>query len=491
MSTMNRRSFLKSASLAAASLAVGDVASAVEAKGAAHMSHANAGTYTYRSGFGCWINDMRNEPLPFEGWPAMQLDDVAVESIIKCLDVQKAAGFNMFDVWGLFATNRWPLDIVSAVDPQRKRRAQKIIKAARDRGITPVMGFGNYSWGYDEIIEKDPDVRGILSEDKPHPWAMCGAKPKSFEYIKKILDFTLSEFDFGAVHLESSDLGFCGCPECCGKYGIVGYNCRINARTADYIRSKWPDKTIYVMTISWAPFPMVDGFYKQTTFNDDEKKHVIDLSNHVDCIFDQGHHGYMIDPKERAAFIKQLHCDLGTSMDVWQYHHVQRDRLAYFIPYTQRTGKAIHDQYIDGVRGGLFYLGPVINPAVEANIAVGGRMLSKPERNPQDALAEVLDFYYKPKNDKARKQLLGVFSNAEEAFFAQMHKTGEFHMASGRMGLFKQWFDDKGRLAYLNGLLPILKDVIEIEGQFDDRGRIARIKQCLFTSCEILSSMCE
>ena len=57
---------------------------------------------------------------------------------------------------------------------------------------------------------------------------MCDANPKSFEYVKKILDFALGEFDFGGVHLESCDLGCCGCPSCAGKDGIVGYNVRIN-----------------------------------------------------------------------------------------------------------------------------------------------------------------------------------------------------------------------------------------------------------------------
>lgn len=488
---MDRRSFLKNASLAAAYVAVGCAPPAVGAKGAANMKNTSTDAYVYRSGFGCWINDMRNEPLPFEGWPAMQLDDVTVDSITKCLDVQKEAGFNMFDVWGLFATNRWPMDIVSAVDPDRKRRAKKIIKAARDRGITPVMGFGNYSWGYEEIMEKDPSVRGKLPDGKPHPNAMCDANPKSFEYVKKILDFTLSEFDFGAVHLESSDLGYCQCPECCGKYGIVGYNCRINAKAADYIKSKWPDKTVYVMTISWTPVSMVDGFYKQATFTEADKASVIDLSSHVDCIFDQGHHGYMVDPADRREFIKKLQSAYGTSCHIWQYHHVQRDRLACFIPYTQRTGKAIQDQYADGVRGGLFYQGPVVNPAVEANIAVGGRMLSDASRDVGKALEEVVEVYYRPRSPKAHKRMVDVFLGAEEAFFSQMHKQGEFHMAHGRMGLFKPWLDDKGRLAYLNALLPVLKDVMDLDGQFDDHGRVTRIKQCLMTSCEILSSMSE
>ena len=124
---------------------------------------------------------------------------------------------------------------------------------------------------------------------------MCDANPKSFEYVKRIIDFTLGQFDFGAVHLESCDLGCCWCPQCAGKDGVVGYNMRINRKTADYIKQKWPDKMVYVITINWAPAG------KQ--FGDEEMAKVVELSKHVDCVFDQGHTGYQIPEAKRRAFI--------------------------------------------------------------------------------------------------------------------------------------------------------------------------------------------
>ena len=43
-------------------------------------------------------------------------------------------------------------------------------------------------------------------------------------------------------------MGCCWCAQCAGKDGVVGYNARINRKTADYIKQKWPDKIVYVIT---------------------------------------------------------------------------------------------------------------------------------------------------------------------------------------------------------------------------------------------------
>ena len=89
----------------------------------------------YRIAFGAWINDMRRDPLPLENWPAPQLDDEAVASAIAAMDLQSAAGYNMLDVWGLFATYGWPPDIVSAVDKDRRQRIHKLLAAAKQRRL--------------------------------------------------------------------------------------------------------------------------------------------------------------------------------------------------------------------------------------------------------------------------------------------------------------------------------------------------------------------
>jgi len=84
---------------------------------------------------------------------------------------------------------------------------------------------------------------------------------------------------------------------------MVDYNCRLNERTADYIKSQWPDKTVYVITISWIPI--------FTHYSQAELDRVVELGNHVDCIFDQGHTGYQVGPDDREDFLSRLKCAYG------------------------------------------------------------------------------------------------------------------------------------------------------------------------------------
>src|SRR5262245_38093940 len=110
---INRRNFLKGAAFGAASLAGSQSLDLLAGTARREQQLKQANGYKYRIAFGAWINDMRMRPLPLENWPAPQFDDETIESAIRAMDVQADAGFNMLDVWGLFATYGWPTDIVS------------------------------------------------------------------------------------------------------------------------------------------------------------------------------------------------------------------------------------------------------------------------------------------------------------------------------------------------------------------------------------------
>jgi hypothetical protein len=461
----------------------------------------NGSAYRYRIAFGAWINDMRRRPLPLQDWPAPQFDDETVESAIQAMDLQAKAGFNFLDAWGLFATYGWPSDITSAVDEPRRRRLYRLQDAARQRNIRLALGLGVYSWGYDKIIEADPAVRGRNPDGTPHAHAMCDANPKSFEYVKRILDFTLCRFDFGAVHLESCDLGCCWCPRCAGKDGAVGYNVRINRKTADYIKQKWPDKVVYVITINWVPAGM--------QFSDEEMAKVVELSKHLDCVFDQGHTGYHIPEAKRRAFIARLHCTYGTSGRLWLYPDTRWDRASYFLPYPKRAGEALRKQFEDGVRGCLYYQGPVNNAGQELMIALGGRILSDTRPKTESVLREVLESLYRPRNAEAARRLGRLVELAEESYFSQwsddhfrkvwgVPTPGEFKLDQGLWGtspgpatyLKEPCLDSKGRKEYRKGLTSILAELPKLEGQCDDKGRLANIERSAIVTLNLLNTIC-
>ena len=487
--TFNRRGFLKNASLAGLALAAGQSLPSRCPGQEKGVQGSPPHAYKYRIAFGCWINDMRNQSLPLQGWPAPQLDEETVASAIRAMDVQSRAGFNYLDAWGLFATYGYPPDIASAfADKDRCAQVNRLIKAAGERGMKYLFGLGLFSWGYDQILKADPAVQGRSKAGQPIPHVMCGAKDKAWGYVQKILDYALSQFDFCGVHLESADLGWCDCPECGGKYGTVGYNARLNIRAADYIKQKWPGKIVTCIPINWL------GGSGRPHFDEAEQSQIIELSKHVDCFMDQGWTGTFIAEDARKAFIQKLHCGYGTSGGLWVYHCVRWDRSSYFLPYPKRTAAAIKRHFEDGARGCMFYQGPVVNPGVELNVAVGGRILSDTRRSVEDALAEVIAMYYKPKSPAAQKSLVELVLRAEDAYFGQwepkqfaargtpmpgeIHLTDLFGAAPGPARyLMEPFLTADGRRAYKRQLVTLLKDLERLEGMLDDGGRLERMRR--------------
>ncbi len=516
---INRRDFLRGAAVGAAAIAAGGPVRLFASETSA-ASVSNTYAYKHRIAFGAWINDMRNEPLPLQNWPAPQLDDETIDSAIRAMDVQSQAGFQYLDAWGLFATGDYPPDIVSVMTPERRRRLKRLFRAAKDRRMKIMFGMGLMTWGFDKILQANESLRGYAvkpdGQKEMMSHAMCGAKEESWKYVYKILDFAMSEFEFGGVHLESADQGWCGCPECAGKYGVVGYNARLNMRCADYIKKKWPGTIVTSIPINWT----------NKHFTEQEKAEIVELSKHIDCFMDQGWGGTYVAPDERVEFIRSLQCDYGTSGGLWLYPSVRWDRASYFLPYPKRTSEAIQRQFTQGVRGCMFYQGPMANPGTEVTVAVGGRILSDTRRSVDDVLSEVIELYYKPKTTSAHKKLVEIFQRAEEGYFGQWDARtfaawgkdakdvpdltkipkdivfGDTACA-GEFKLDGLWGDSPGPAWYLSGpyltqttrpeykkaLISILRDMPELEGKFDDSGRLANIKRAIIITLTLINTI--
>ncbi len=480
---MDRRTVLKMAA-AGAVLGFGKRGAAQPPSPEGQTSPAKNGQgYKHRVAFGAWINDMRNEPLPLQQWPAPQFDEQTLDSLVRALKVQAEAGFKLLDAWGLFATYGYPPDIKSAFEDEgRTRMIRRLIEAAGTFDMQIMFGMGLLSWGYDKILEANPGIRGVDAEGKPHAHALCGAKEESWRCVEKILDSALGSFAFGGVHLESCDLGCCMCPECAGKDGQVGYNVRINSRAAQYIKSRWPHLTVNAIPSNWLPG-------SSGSFTPEQEDQVIGMGGHIDCFMDQGWRGTFVAPERRKDFISRLPCAYGTSGGVWMYHCARRNRLSYFMPYPKRTGAAIKAHYEDGARGSMIYQGPMINPAVEMNTAVAGRLLLCPQRDVQDALEEAVEVYYRPHSADARRAVAEAFCMAEDAYFDSWsddlkndpHRPGEFYLETlfaespQRTMYLEQYLTPKGRGLYRKGLVAVLDRLSSLDGQCQDEGRLGRI----------------
>lgn len=496
--SLDRRRFVKSAATAGVGLLASDVFSREDSR--IKLAESGKPAFIDRMAFGAWINDIRTEPLPFAYWPPDILDDVAEESIIGALRLQAASGYNMFDLFGLFAAWGWPVDIHSAADKDRDARVRRILKEARALGIKIVYGLGVYSWGFDKIIQHDPAVKG------PNIHAMCASREESWEWQKKIIDFIL-QYDFDGYHLEASDLGRCTCETCMQRWPVKAtcYN-EITARCADYIRMQAPGKFISAITISWTDW--------NKGFTDEDKDNLVKLSRKVDCILDQGHHGQFIKQPDRKAFIERLDCRFGTSGGFWVYPPFRCHRQRWFLPYTQATGAHMKQLYSDGGRSVLYYQGPVTNPGVEVNIAFGGKLMSNIDRDVTDVLSEVIEELYRPKNRTAHEKLVEVFQSAENAYLGNLNYDsdgihlkglpdypgpGELHIGFGiglagsvsavPVYLLEPNLVNEGRAAYEKGLEVCLRTVIEIEHQVEANERIERLKNSIYHALDDVISI--
>ena len=465
--------------------------------------HAEPPGYKHRIAFGAWINDMRNEALPLQQWPAPQFDDATVEGLVRVLDVMADSGYQYLDAFGWWATEAYPPDIVSAFeDAERNRQVAKVFRAAEKRGIRLSLPLGLMTWGYDRIIQEDPSVRGKNQDGSAHAHAMCGAREKSWSYIEKLIDTMFARHDFGAVHLESADLGYCMCPECAGKDGVVGYNARLNMRAADIIKGRHPGVLVYVCPINWVPWGLNEHGV-QHKISAEDLPHIIELSKHIDVFMDQGHRGRMLDWED----VSRLHCDYGTSGGLWVYHGARQDRLSYCLPYPKRAAQHLKDHYDHGARGCLYYQGPMINPAVEVTSAVAGRVMCDPSREAEEVLEEVIERYYKPRSADARRKLAESYLTLEEAYFGQwreerfkeQHKLempGEFCLG-GLFGtspdpagyLLEPFLDVAGRAAMRAGLRTALAELGAIRGDFHDEGRLERLVQSSTIMTHILTTI--
>jgi hypothetical protein len=447
--------------------------------------------YKYRVAHAVWANDLRNEPFINQDWPCITLDQQSMEDIQENIKFQAENGFNSLAIFGLLTANTWLPDIPKTVDEERKLKVKQIMRWAEEYGVKILYGLGVYCWGYDALIKHDPAVRGT------NPKVMCASKEASQRWMEKVIDYLIEEYHFQGFHLEAADLGRCECAECITKSNSQ-YFCEINTKTAAYIRQRQSDATLLVSMCGYLPqgeiVPQKEWIHYQT------------MSNQIDCLIDPGHFGTFIPHAQRAEFINSLDCAFGNGGGVWLYPPQSWNRLQYFIPYTQHAGKYLEELYHCGGRAAEFNLGPIVNPAVEVNVAFGGRKLMDVNQNNRQILLTIIEQLYKPQNQSACLSLANCFEQAEDAFFtgmaevyspsglplSEIHLTYLFghepkipiYLTNGVVAKDHEWYLTKpmtlkGRLTYMTKLRDILQQLEQIEPYIEEKNRLKRIKICL------------
>jgi len=435
--------------------------------------------FTNRIAFDIWLNDERTDPNPVAPWPNPVFDDLTVSSIIRAMDIQAQAGYQYVDLAGLFNTDAWPLNIEGSVTAERQARIHKILDAAHSRGLkVTVFPSGIMNWGFNTIIQNDPAVRGNNWPNWPANCNMCPSQSKSWEYMYRIYDYVMDNFNFDGFHFESADQGRCQCSICNDRWPVgpmdAAYHAYVNAQAANYVKNKNSKMYIFMTTWGWIP--------KGAFFTASDKDQLVQLSHNVDCIFNQGHYGPYIPYADLSGFIDRISCDFGTSGGTWFYPPPQLQRQRWFLPYTMRVGTHIKRLYSLGGRAGLIYQGAVNNPSTEVNIFCAGRQMADTTKSLSEILAESLEELYRPKNAVVLKKLVDIFQRAENGYFGPIPSDPDKVDAGERyFGNFDAptvaYLGDCAQLpAYKKELQSFLVELAAIKNDFKDNGRIAAIQ---------------
>lgn len=360
---------------------------------------------------GGWLRDLASEPTPGQRWPCIRWDDRLAADQERFLDVQAELGVEYNLVWGLFVDRCWPVPFTRVIPPERERRVHAFVAAAHARGLKVLSGVGVYSWGFDEVIARVPEVSA-----SEHPHAMCLHRPAAWDWQRRVLDFLMdSRWGLDGISMQSADLGRCEC-ERCRKLSPGAYHAELLVRCAEYVRAARPD---------WA---IGQACWGMRVDEPEEVEHLRRISQAVD---------YMVEVQERSArqgrraeLVRALACAFGSVGGVFVEPPQHWDRLRWFLPCGLASARALAQLYQDGGRACEYFYRPFANPAEEVSWRTGARVLSATRTSPEEALREAVGAVYRV-GGAARDHLAEWFTRAEDAYFSRSN----FQVGDGSLSL--------------------------------------------------------
>ena len=156
MKPIDRRSLLKTTTLAAGSLLSSSLIPTTVTLSPKPQDE-SAPRFDHRGYLG-WITDLATTLILVPLGP-LCASMKAFKDYRQTFALMRQIGFNEISVWGLYVSRAWPVDIRSAVSPDRGALVEKLIASAHENGIRAYSGLGVYSWGFEEIIRANPQTK--------------------------------------------------------------------------------------------------------------------------------------------------------------------------------------------------------------------------------------------------------------------------------------------------------------------------------------------
>jgi len=355
--------------------------------------------FVYRGYLG-WFMDLSRTARVGYHWPSIEIDSALMADYGETLEFFQRSGMTEITIWGLFTNSAWEPEIEKTIDADRQLIVHKVIDMAHEKGINVICGLGIYSWGFDKIMEKHPDLRCPCNER-----TMDLANPDAIAWQQKVIDYIMDGYQFDGFSMQSADLGRCTCGEF-GELSTMEYHAILNQKVIDYIRSKNED---YIIGISgWG-----------MNFGDAEDlESIIKMTRNLDYLNDVGETVLARGRDYRKKFIQAISpCKFGNTgtPNIEPIHAMLRDH--YFIPTAKRTCKNLQELYRDGGRACEVYYRSRSNPGDEITVEVIAKILSNPTMDFNDALKSTLSFLYLPADESTMQEFMHILSEAEDAYF--------------------------------------------------------------------------
>jgi hypothetical protein len=415
-----------------------------------------------------WITDLASRPDTHAPWPSMRLDAPLIEDYRRTFALMKRLGYNAIVIWGFYVSRSWPLDIASAVPPERGALVGQLIDAAHEQGIRVYTGLGVYSWGFEEIIRANPRL------SRGNPNAMCASQPESWDWMRKVIDYAMTKFPVDGASLQSADQGRCKCDQC-RRWTDTEYHTRLDIRVSEYIRVHWPGKTVAVS--GWG-----------MRFDDPQSlPALVEMSQRIDYLIDVRDSARQRDPSWRRKLIAKLECGFGTlgGPQVEPPQHFSRDR--WFLPTVRRDGEHMSELYSEGGRACEYFFHILENPGDEISLWVAGKTLSAPAVPWREHLAASIEELYGTSRRSATDALGEIFLRAEDAYLRHLPS-----LRSGTISIEPLVEDHPGppvyvtkqlnadqRAQYRDEMKSISANLRKLAPDLPEKTRIAKIARCL------------
>jgi hypothetical protein len=419
-----------------------------------------------------WMIDMSRKEC-HDAWPSVKLDSAMIGDYAETLDFLQRSGMDEIMLWGLFTNKYWEPEVEKTIDSNRKALIDQVIRMAHERRIKVILGMGVYSWGFDKILQEHPEL-GCNCNAHVLDWS----NPKSWDWQKKVFDYTIDHFDFDGISMQSADLGRCNCGES-AKMSVLEYHAAINQKAVKYIRSKKPN---YIIGISgWG---MNFG-------NPEDLQSIQEMTKGVDYLIDVEETSLNSGREYRQKLIKAIApCRFGNTA-VPNVEPIQRmPRNAYFVPTLLHACQNLKNLFADGGLACETYARTRGNPGDKVTIEVIAKILSNPEMDVNKALAEVIQNIYQPVDKASLAELVTVFKEAENAFFLNSRKLGmndfskEILLLIPRDGKgigdsYLKNMDEPSKTAYMETIKKLSERVNRLKSKVVNQKELSLIADCL------------